>query len=71
MIPPAANGTTPNVSTIAVTLTGQELRRMFGRDIEAVFGGATQAGSVTVTPTLRIAVSARIQVNFTVREQTP
>ncbi|HET9426698.1 MAG TPA: hypothetical protein VFO55_15145 [Gemmatimonadaceae bacterium] len=71
VIPAAANATTPNVSTIPVSLTGQELRRIFGRDVEVVFGGTTQAGSTTVTPTQRISVSSRIQVNFTVKEQTP
>jgi hypothetical protein len=65
----AANGTTPNVQKLSIALTGQELRRMFGRDLEAVFGGTTQAGNIAVTPTLKIAVSSRIQVNFTVKEQ--
>jgi hypothetical protein len=69
VIPAAANGTTPNISTITVNLTGQELRRMFGRDLEAVFGGNTAAGTITVTPSQQIAVTSRIQVNFTVREQ--
>lgn len=70
-IPAAANATTPIVAKVSVALTGQELRRMFGRDLEAVFGGTTLAGAVTVTPALKISVSSRIQVNFTVREQTP
>jgi hypothetical protein len=70
-IPAAANGTTPSVATVTVNLTGQELRRMFGREVEAVFGGSTAAGSVTVTPTQQISVSSRIQVNFTIKEQTP
>ena len=70
-IAPATSGTTPTTTTAAVNLTGAELRRMFGRDIEAVFGGTTQAGTATVTPTQKIAISSRIQVNFTLKEQQP
>jgi len=44
---------------------------MFGRDLEAVFGGTTNAGSTTVTPAQQIGVSARIQVNFSIKEQKP
>ena len=70
-VTPAPSATTASVATAAINLTGQELRRMFGRDLEAVFGGSTAAGSITVAPTQRISVTSRIQVNFTVREQTP
>lgn len=66
---PAATGGTPTVSIVTINLTGQELRRMFGRNLEVVYGGTTNAGSVTVTPAQRIGVTSRIQVNFTVREQ--
>lgn len=68
-VPAAANATTASVSTVAINLTGQELRRMFGRKIEAVFGGNTKAGAATVTPAQKISVTSRIQVNFTIREQ--
>jgi hypothetical protein len=65
----APNGTTPAVSNVTVDLTGQELRRMFGRDIEVVFGGTTAAGTITVTPTQKITATSRIQVNFNIKEQ--
>jgi hypothetical protein len=67
-VPPATNASTPITSTISVNLTGQELRRMFGHKLDAVFGGTTAAGSVAVTPTLKITSTSRIQVNFNVKE---
>ena len=67
----APNASTPAVSKVTINLTGQELRRMFGRQIEAVFGGQTNAGTLTVTPAQKITATSRIQVNFMVREQTP
>lgn len=71
VIPAAANASTPSVTTIPVSLTGQELRRLFGREVEAVFSGSTAAGSTAVTPTQKITVSSRVQVNFSLKEQTP
>lgn len=68
-IPAAANGTTPSVAKLTIALSGQELRRMFGRKIEAAFGGSTGAGSITVTPAQKISATSRIQVNFTLKEQ--
>jgi hypothetical protein len=70
-IPAATNATTASVTTVTINLTGHELREMFGRDLEAVFGGTTNAGSVTVTPAMKISAKSRIQVNFTIKEQTP
>jgi hypothetical protein len=67
----ATNGTTPKVSTVSIALTGKELRSMFGKDLEVLFGGATVPGPLTVTPSLKMSISSRIQVNFTIREQTP
>jgi hypothetical protein len=71
VIPAASNATTPSVTTIPVSLTGQELRRLFGRDVDAVFSGSTGAGSTAVTPTQKISISSRVQVNFSLKEQTP
>jgi hypothetical protein len=70
-VPAAASAATPSVTTVTVPLTGHELRSLFGKTIETVFGGTTNAGLATVTPTQKISVTSRIQVNFTVREQTP
>lgn len=68
-IPAAANATTPSVTTIPVALTGQELRRLFGRDVEVVFSGVTGTASTAVTPAQKISMSSRVQVNFNIREQ--
>jgi hypothetical protein len=65
----APNGTTPAVTNLKIDLSGQELRRMFGRDIEVVFGGTTAAGTITVTPSQKITATSRIQVNFSIKEQ--
>jgi hypothetical protein len=65
----AASASTPTVSNAVIDLTGNELRSMFGRQIEAVFGGSTSAGSTTVTPVQAITATSRIQVNFTLKEQ--
>lgn len=69
VIPPATNATTPSVSTLTIDLTGQELRSMFGRDVEVVFGGTTSAGTISVTPAQKITATSRIQVNFNIKEQ--
>ena len=69
VIPAASNATTPSVTTIPISLTGQELRRLFGRDLEVVFSGSTGAGSTAVTPTQKIRISSRVQVNFNIKEQ--
>jgi hypothetical protein len=65
----AANGTTPNVSTVQINFTGIELRKILGHSLQAAFGGTTAAGSLTVTPALKVGVSSRLQLNFTVKEQ--
>jgi hypothetical protein len=65
----AASASTPTISNVVIDLTGNELRSIFGREIEAVFGGTTVAGSTSVTPTQSITATSRIQVNFNVREQ--
>jgi hypothetical protein len=69
VIPPATNATTPSVSTLTIDLTGQELRSLFGRDVEVVFGGTTSAGTISVTPTQKMTATSRIQVNFNIKEQ--
>jgi hypothetical protein len=65
----AANGTTPNVSAVSINFTGIELREILGHSLQAAFGGTTAAGSLTVTPALKVGVSSRLQLNFTVKEQ--
>jgi hypothetical protein len=65
----APSAATPAVSKISINLTGQELRSIFGKKVEVVFGGSTSAGSITVTPTQKISGSSRIQVNFSIKEQ--
>jgi hypothetical protein len=65
----ASSGSTPSVATVPVNLTGQELRRIFGREVEVIFGGTTGAGSLTTSPSQKITMTSRIQVNFNVREQ--
>jgi hypothetical protein len=67
----ATNATTPSTSKVSINLTGRELRSIFGRKVEMVFGGSTAAGSITVTPAQKITGSSRIQVNFSIREQVP
>jgi hypothetical protein len=69
VIPPATNATTPSVSTLTIDLTGQELRSLFGRDVDVVFGGTTSAGTISVTPTQKMTATSRIQVNFNIKEQ--
>jgi hypothetical protein len=65
----AANASTPNASTIAVNLTGHELRSILGENLVVTFGGTTAAGSTVVTPTQKIAVSSRLQFTLSIREQ--
>jgi len=65
----AANGTTPNVTTSSLNFTGIELRKILGHNLQAAFGGNTSAGLLTVTPSQKVGVTSRMQLNFTVREQ--
>jgi hypothetical protein len=65
----AANGTTPNVSTVAVDLSGKELRSILGHNLLIGFAGNTGAGSLTATPSQKISVTARLQLNFSIKEQ--
>lgn len=65
----AANGTTPNVSTVAINFTGIELRSILSHVLLISFGGNTAAGPLTVTPTQKISVTSRMQLNFTIKEQ--
>jgi hypothetical protein len=69
IIAAAASAGTPTISNAVIDLTGNELRSILGREIEAVFGGATDAGSTSVTPTQSITATSRIQVNFNLKEQ--
>ena len=65
----AANGTTPNVSTVSLAFSGRELRNILGHKLLVAFGGNTAAGSLTVTPSQKVSVSARLQLNFSIKEQ--
>lgn len=65
----AANGTTPNVSTVAVDLTGQELRAILGHKLLIGFGGNTGAGSLTAAPAQKVSVTSRLQLNFSLKAQ--
>jgi hypothetical protein len=68
VLPAATNASTASTSTLEINLTGHELHQMFGHNLDVVFGGTTGAGTVTVTPALKITASSRIQVNFNVKE---
>ena len=65
----AANGTTPNVSTVAVDLSGKELRNILGHKLLIGFGGNTAAGSLTAAPTQKVSVTSRLQLNFSLKAQ--
>jgi hypothetical protein len=65
----AANGTTPNVSTVTVNFTGTELRTLLGHKLLVAFGGNTAAGSLTVTPSQKVSVSSRLQLTFFAKAQ--
>ena len=65
----AANGTTPNVATVPVDLSGKELRNILGHKLLIGFGGSTAAGSLTAAPAQKVIISSRLQLNFSLKAQ--
>jgi hypothetical protein len=68
---PATNATTPSATTQSINFTGIELRQILGKALQAEFKGTTAAGSTVVTPAHKISGTSRMQLNFTMKEQTP
>jgi hypothetical protein len=65
----AANGTTPSVSTVTIAFTGTELRHILGHKLLVAFGGQTNAGSLTVTPSQTVSASSRLQLTLNLKAQ--
>ncbi len=65
----AANGTTPNVSSVTIPFSGTELRHLLGHKLLIAFGGQTNAGSLTVTPGQLVSVSSRLQLILNLKAQ--
>lgn len=61
-------GGAATTSTVTVSFTGQELRRMLGASIVATFSGNTIAGTTPVTPTSKITTTARMRMRLFVKE---
>jgi hypothetical protein len=57
-----AGTATPAPVTVAVALSGVELRNILGSNLQVTFTGTTGAGSLTVTPTAKITMTSRLQL---------